>query len=257
MNQREYRQMYEVEDYHWWYVALHELILAHVRQKRENSSEPLKILDAGCGTGRLMQLMEEFGRVNGFDLAAEAIDCCHKRGLRGVFQADLNTVNLRTCEYDIITSIDTLYHQWVVSERKVLENFFEALKPGGTLILNLVAFEQLRSSHDVAVHTRKRYNRPEVLELLQSCGFRVRSATYRLGFLFLPIAATRILRRALHGTKLPESVPSDVTVPNPFMNRLLLRLARVENRFLLSGRMPIGTSVFVVAEKPTFEQISP
>jgi len=251
MNPREYRKMYEVEDFHWWYVALHELILAHVRHKRENSSEPLKILDAGCGTGRLMQLMEKFGRVNGFDLAAEALDCCHKRGLKGVFQADLNSITLRASEYDVITSIDTLYHQWVVSERIVLENIYHALKPGGTLILNLVAFEQLRSSHDVAVHTRKRYTRREVLDLLESCGFRARSATYRLGFLFLPIVATRILRRALHMDKLPESVPSDVTVPNPFMNRLLLGLARLENRFLLLGRMPAGSSIFVVADKPT------
>ena len=251
MNPREYRQMYEVEDFHWWYVALHELILAHVKQKGQDSKELLKILDAGCGTGRLMQLMQTFGTVSGFDLATEALDCCQARGLRGVFQADLNTVALRSREYDVITSIDTLYHQWVVSERKVLEKFFGALKPGGTLILNLVAFEQLRSSHDVAVHTRKRYTRQEILELLQSCGFTIKSATYRLGFLFLPIAAARALRRALHAAKLPENVPSDVSMPNPLLNRLLLWLARQENRFLLSGQIPIGTSIFIVAEKPT------
>jgi hypothetical protein len=167
-----------------------------------------------------------------------------------VFQADLNSVTLRAGEYDVITSIDTLYHQWIESESKVLESFFHALKPGGVLILNLVAFEQLRSSHDIAVHTRKRYTRREALDLLQSCGFRVKSATYRLGFLFLPIAAARVLRRVLHAAELPENVPSDVTVPNPFLNRLLLWLARQENRFLLSGRMPVGTSIFIVAERP-------
>jgi 2-polyprenyl-3-methyl-5-hydroxy-6-metoxy-1,4-benzoquinol methylase len=243
--------MYEVEDFHWWYVALHELILAHISRKRTESDEPLKILDAGCGTGRLLQLMQPYGQASGFDLAEEALNCCHERGLKGVFQADLNSVNLRAGQYDVITSIDTLYHQWVENDNRILEKFFHALKPGGILILNLVAHEFLRSSHDVAVQTRKRYTRQEVLQQLQSCGFRIKSATYRLGFLFLPIAAARVFRRAQHAAKLPESVPSDVTAPNPFLNRLLLWLARQENRFLLSGQIPMGTSIFVVVEKPS------
>ncbi|NJD90146.1 MAG: methyltransferase domain-containing protein [Geobacter sp.] len=251
MNPREYRQMFEVEDFHWWYVALHELILAHVRRTRQDRDEPLKILDAGCGTGRLMELMQDYGKVSGFDLSMEALDCCHERGLKGVFRADLNSVSLRAGEYDVITSVDTLYHQWVVSESRVLESFFTALKPGGLLILNLVAHEFLRSSHDVAVLTRKRYTRQEVLELLKQCGFMIESATYRLGFLFFPIAVARVIRKAVYAAKLPESVPSDLTAPNPLLNRLLLWFARQENRWLLSGQMPIGTSIFLVARKPT------
>lgn len=249
MNQREYRQMYTVEDFHWWYVSLHELILATVKMRRKGAEE-LRILDAGCGTGRLCQLLGEYGRVSGCDMAAEALELCRERGLKGLFQADLNSVSLRSAHYDVITSIDTLYHLAIKDERVVLKKFFAALKPGGVLILNLVAHEFLRSTHDIAVHTRKRYTRKEVQSLLESCGFRVITSSYRLGLLFLPIAAVRLVKRALNFAPDPQNVPSDVTAPHPLVNRLLLWAARLENRLVLKSAVPFGTSVFAVAERP-------
>ena len=50
-------------------------------------------------------------------------------------------------------------HQAIRDDAPVLATLNRALKPGGALILNLVAFEFLRSPHDLAVHTRERYTR--------------------------------------------------------------------------------------------------
>lgn len=249
MNPREYRQMYEVEEFHWWYVALHELIISVVRSKGGEPGE-LRILDAGCGTGRLCQLLKKCGSVTGCDMSPEALELCRKRGLTDLFQADLNSVSFRASHYDVITSIDTLYHLAIKDEQVVLKKFHDALKPGGVLILNLVAHEFLRSTHDIAVHTRKRYTRKEVVDLLESCGFRVTVSSYRLGFLFLPIAALRLIKKVLNSSRDPQNVTSDVTSPHPVLNRLLLWAARQENRMVLKSSMPFGTSVFAVAEKP-------
>lgn len=249
MNQREYRQMYAVEDFHWWYVSLHELILSAVKMRMEEPEE-LRILDAGCGTGRLCQLLVSYGVVSGCDMSLEALEFCRERGLKGLFQADLNSVSLRSSHYDVITSIDTLYHLAIKDERVVLKKFFAALKPGGVLILNLVAHEFLRSTHDIAVHTRKRYTRKEVNVLLESCGFRVITSSYRLGFLFLPIAVVRLVKKVLNFSRDPQNVPSDVAVPHPTVNRMLLWAARQENRLVLKSAVPFGTSVFAVAERP-------
>ncbi len=249
MNPREYGQMFAVEDFHWWYVALHELILAAI-PTRTAKGEALQILDAGCGTGRLCQLLQDHGAVSGCDISAQALELCRKRGLKGLFQADLNTVSLHSAHYDVITSIDTLYHLAITDDKAVLKKFLNALKPGGVLILNLVAHEFLRSTHDLAVHTRKRYTRREVVALLESCGFKVRVASYRISFLFGPIAAFRLVKKTLNFASDPHSVTSDVTSPQPLVNRLLLWAARQENRLVLKSAVPFGTSVFAVAERP-------
>jgi 2-polyprenyl-3-methyl-5-hydroxy-6-metoxy-1,4-benzoquinol methylase len=249
MNPREYRQMYRVEDFHWWYVALHELITSVVAREQAGADQ-LRILDAGCGTGRLCQVLERFGSVSGCDMSDEALECCRERGLTEVFKADLNSAVFPSAHYDIITSIDTLYHKAIEDESAILSRFHDALKPGGLLIINLVAHEFLRSTHDIAVHTRRRYTRKEVVALLESCGFTVEMATYRLGFLFPQIASYRLLRRWLNFKSDAAEVASDVHAPDPLINRFLLGLARLENRLILKSSIPFGTSVFAVGKKP-------
>lgn len=248
MNRREYRQMYGVEDYHWWYVTLHDLILRTVAGERRRQGRGLRILDAGCGTGRLCQLMSPYGEVSGCDLSDDALVCCRERGV-DVFPADLNDLDLSAGHYDVITSIDTLYHNWISDDAAVVAAFHRALRPGGILVVNLVAHEFLRSSHDVAVHTRRRYTRREVVTMLHEAGFRVELATYRLGLLFPPIALVRLLRRAAFAGTPPAEVRSDVTAPPRLLNAVLTRLARWENRFILRTPLPLGTSVFAVARK--------
>lgn len=249
MNEREYGRMYAVEERHWWYVALHELVVAAVEEQRRQKGA-LTILDAGCGTGRLCQLLGHYGEVQGCDLSPLALGFCRERGLTGLFPADLASADLGEGRYDVITSIDVLYHRAIADEAAVLARFHRALRPGGLLVLNLVAHEYLRSSHDIAVHTRRRYTRQELVALLEGAGFSVEKASYRLAFLFIPIACYRLAKRFLKRGEPAESVDSDVSLPAPFLNGLLLRITRAENRLLRRLSLPVGTSVFVIARRP-------
>lgn len=248
MNKGEYQRMYEVEDSHWWYVALHDLITGFVAG--EGRGRRLRILDAGCGTGRLCQLLLPYGDVEGCDISEQALACSRERGIEHLSHADLNCADLGENRYDLITSIDVLYHRAVTDDAAVLARFFRALRPGGLLILNLVAHEFLRSTHDIAVHTRKRYTRSEMVHLLTREGFVVEKATYRLGFLFVPIASYRFAKRFLTGQQPAERIASDVDLPSRLVNGLLLRMALMENRILRHWSVPMGTSVFVLARKP-------
>jgi SAM-dependent methyltransferase len=240
--------MFAVEEKHWWYVALHDLVLRFVGREAGTGRE-IAILDAGCGTGRLCRLLERFGRVTGCDISELALARCRERGV-AAFQADLGCADLGEERYDIITSIDVLYHQAIPDEAAVLASFHRALKPGGVLVLNVVAHEFLRSTHDIAVHTRRRYTRADLLPLLAQAGFGVERASYRLAFLFAPIAVYRLARRLLHPGGPPEQVPSDVSLPPAAVNRLLLRLAMAENRVIERSNLAFGTSLFAVARKP-------
>ena len=250
MNLAEYRRMYAVEDRHWWYVGLHELIMRSVTAESQRLGRPLRILDAGCGTGRLMQLMSAYGDVEGYDASEEAVSCCHERAVAAGL-ADLNDLQPQPDSFDIITSIDVLYHTGIKDDIAVLKKLRTGLRPGGLLILNLVAHEFLRSSHDVAVHTRERYTRKELLRRLSSAGFLPEYASYRVCILFPLIAVYRLICRGRgEGATNRHDVDSDVSLPHPLINALLLGLARVENRVMNRYTLPAGSSLFVLARKP-------
>lgn len=252
MNDREYGAMFRVEETHWWYVTLHDLVIRYVadEQKRKGS---LEILDAGCGTGRLCTLLERYGSVRGCDASELALGFCAARKLTSVFSADLNEADLGTGRYGLITSMDVLYHQWVKDDGAVLEKFFRALAPGGLLLLNLPAWEFLRSTHDIAVQTRKRYTKEGLVALLAQTGFVVEKASYRLGFLFVPIACWRLAARLLHKVRGVSEANSDVRRLFPPANAILTRLGRLENRLIARHSVPCGTSVFIAARKPVIE----
>ncbi len=252
MNLIEYSRMYEAEDRHWWYVGLHQLILGTVQRESQRLGRPLKIFDAGCGTGRLCQLLAAHGHsVSGCDASEEALRFCRLRGVSDVYQADLNNIEYETAIFDVITSVDVLYHTGITDDVAVMRRLRNGLKPGGMLILNLVAYEFLRSAHDVAVHTRERYTRAMLCERLKSAGLEIAFATNRVSILFPFIAVFRVLARiTVNRIAEPGEVSSDTFVPHRVINALLLKVIELENILLEVTALPFGSSVFVVARKP-------
>lgn len=243
--------MFEAEEVHWWYVGLHRLVLSLVAREARARGRRLEIFDAGCGTGRLAQLMAAHGRVEGCDSSEIAIGFCRARGLDGVRQADLNDVELPRGRYDVITSLDVLYHAGIRDDAAVLGRLRDALGPGGLLLLHLPAWPCLRSTHDRAVGTRERYRRKPLLRKLQGAGFDVELVTYRVFFLFPPIALHRVLRRIWSRVaRGGGEATSDVSLPPRPVNASLLALLRFENRLLERFRLPWGTSLLAVARAP-------
>jgi SAM-dependent methyltransferase len=243
MRPDEYIRMYEAEDTHWWYVALHELIM----QSLPGGRYPLEIFDAGCGTGRLLELLGSRGTARGCDSSPAALTLCRKREVEAVL-GDLNRMEPGTEMYDIITCIDVLYHRDIKDEGAVLRTLYRALKPGGTLILQVPAYEWLRSSHDEAVQTGRRYTRKKLASLVQACGFIVHKSTYRVTFLFVLIAALRLVRKLTRaGVSAHRS--SDVKKHSVAVNGILTLLQKCENILLKRLSLPFGTSVFIVAQK--------
>lgn len=251
MEANEYHAMFAAEDHHWWYVGLHDLVIHSVRGESAWLKRPLDILDAGCGTGRLCQLMQPFGPVTGCDMHPLALEATSKRGIARVLQCDLTTDDLKTEAYDLITCMDVLYHRGVTDEVAVLQKLRRSLKKGGLLVVQTAAFESLRGSHDLAVHTRRRYRRSEVVQLLERAGFTVEFASYRLLLAFLPALLWRCFTRMFPTHSGNGKTLSDLAMSvSPLMNRLLTVGVKMENLLLLTGvRLPLGTSVFAIARR--------
>ncbi|MBI4866693.1 MAG: class I SAM-dependent methyltransferase [Candidatus Wallbacteria bacterium] len=245
MERREYDTIREVEDSHWWYQGLWELTQRWLASAVPAASG-CRLLDAGCGTGGLMsRLLPGYPGTVGLDLSEDAMRHCRQRGLLRVARASVESLPLPPKCFDAIVSNDVLYHR-TAHEAPALEEFHRVLKPGGALLMNLPALESMRGTHDVVVHTRRRFAKPELVRLLSSAGFEPVRVTYRNCFLFPVAWLVRKLRRPVPG-EVPEK--SDVELPGPLVNQTLLAILRVENLLLDSLDLPFGLSVFCLARK--------
>lgn len=247
MKEAEYERMYQFEDDYWWYRGLHDLVQRLCMKyypsykKRKN----IRILDAGCGTGRLMQLLGSDYSVRGFDISANAINYGKKRGLSDIWQQDINNLEERD-EYDIIVSLDVICSFGVEDDELILEKFNKALKPGGLILLNLPAFCILKRDHDTAVNIKKRYRTKDLKTRLKQTGFRKLILTYRLPPLFIYI----LLRKIFIKEHIDRELVSDLKPLPGFINNILYKYNKLEN-LLISKKLffPFGSSLFVLAEK--------
>lgn len=247
MEKNEYYKMHEYEINYWWYRGLHELVQFYINQYKDNiNGENLKIFDAGCGTGRMLEILSNFGFTEGIDYSNEAIQLCKERGLKHVKQGDLNTWQPSAETYDVIISNDVICTSGVKDDVAVMGKFYRALKKGGILISNFPAFKILRRRHDIAVFSVRRYRKKITLTELKKIGFNSFFSSYRLPHLFWIILFKKYLFESFNKGK----IESDLKPLPVFFNSVFLWLHRIENWALTKGMLfPFGSSLFVVAKK--------
>jgi SAM-dependent methyltransferase len=244
MNPSEYEALFQVEETHWWFLALRREIQAALEGSAVGGGADF--LDAGCGTGGLLSALGGTGRRGiGIDASPLALALAARRGLARLAAADATRMPFPDSSFDAATSIDVLCHRGV-EERAALAELYRCLRPGGVLVLQVPAFEALRGPHDDAVWTNRRFRRAEVDGLLRDAGFRVRELRYRNALLFPAAALWRLLGRRRRAASRSDVAPVPASV-----NAALSAVTRLEARLARAGwRFPAGLSVFAVAERP-------
>lgn len=244
----EYEKMAAVEGVHWWYRALHTLVLDAIRSHAPTPTP--RIVDAGCGTGGLASFLRENGLrdLRLFDLSDEAVAWCRERGHDAV-RASL--VDLRAtypaASADVVVSNDTLCYLDPAQQEDVVRQCADVLRPGGLVVFNLPALAAFSGIHDVSVGIRQRFSKRDVPRLLEANGFTVLRATYWPFVLSPLIWATRAMQRRRMRRDPGFEVRSDVDLPARWMNTLFGGITRFENRLL--RRKPFGSSLFVVGSR--------
>lgn len=252
MNAAEYHLMAAVEREHWWYCGLRDLVarcLPEVTARR-----PLRVLDAGCGTGENLCLLRDRlapDYLGGFDISPTAVEYARAKCPQAdIHVGDICRPERLVTDLDVVLCCDVLYVPGASAALDGLRRLVQALRSGGRFILNLPAYAWLRSRHDVAIHTSQRFTAPEVRELLTEIGLSVEVLTYRMCLLF-PLVLMARLPGMLWPPAASESVRSDVVLPHPWINTALRRLLCAENARIERGlRLPWGSSVFAVGRKP-------
>jgi len=246
MERSEYEVMASVENRHWWYGGMRAISAALLDQVYA-SRHDLSILDAGCGTGGNVLFLQRYGTVVGIDLAVAALEFGGPR-LPGVLsRASVLDLPFAAASFDLVTSFDVLYHRAVPDEARALAETWRVLKPNGRLLIRLPAYEFLRSKHDRAVHTRRRYTKAEARALLEARGFNVERCSYINSLLFALPLAQRLIERALPALERRES---DLALPSPPINEILRWPLATEAAWLArGGAFPIGLSILALAQK--------
>lgn len=129
------------------------------------------------------------------------------------------------------------------------------LRPGGIGFVRVAAYNWMRSSHDEALGTQRRYSLGKLRKKLQFVGFDIVRATYANSFL-LPAAAIRrlVLKRiglAEKGSDV-KPLPKNLSWVNRILNKCLIAEARILSNPRRS--LPAGLSVICVLRKPSFAE---
>lgn len=245
MNPAEYARMHALEDWYWWFVARRAAAARFLRDYAP-PERPLQLLDAGCGTGGMLDLLREWpdAEVTGVDVAAEALSFSRARGHRRLVGADLTCLPFRSGSFDAVTSLDVIEH--VRDDARAVEELARVLRPGGVLVASVPAFQFLWGPHDEALHHCRRYGGEQFRDLLHGAGLRVEKQTYLLAALF-PLAA--VVRLAARGRS-PEEAEAGVPRVPGVVNRALIGLQAAELAIAAHASLPFGLSILAVARKP-------
>lgn len=243
MNPAEYERMYRFEDHYWWFVSRRELVDSLV-EHLQLPSRPI-IVDVGCGTGATALLLQRHGTVIGVDISPLALSWSRQRGLSNLLLAAAERLPILRDSADVVVATDILEH--LDDDIAVLREFYRILKPGGYVIVTVPAYRILWSEHDLALMHRRRYVARVLAKRGRLAGFEITHLTYALFFLFPLALVMRLLKRKPSQHKEPEvQLP-----PLPsWLNRLLIRLQRIETSLLHRCRFPWGVSVVAVLRKP-------
>lgn len=242
MNIDEYQRMVEVEDNHWWYRGLRRIFNNLLKDYAPKT--PLKILDAGCGTGGNLPMLEQFGEVVACDISPEAARICQKQRKRQVVLASILELPFTSKSFDLVTSFDVMCCLDKEQHQRVILEFKRVLKTKGVLMLNLPAYNWLFSTHDRFVGTKHRFNASEIFSLLSTNGFEIQRISYWDTLLFPALASFRLAKK-----KWFKSQGSDLKPVFPLVNNLLRRVLFIEAWLLKYINLPFGLSVLAVARK--------
>jgi SAM-dependent methyltransferase len=238
----EYEARFRVEDRHWWFDGSMRFIRSALRDV--GVTPTARILDAGCGTGGLLQRLAQ-RRSWGIEIATEGIGFCRRRGLDNVLQGSVTELPFRPDAFDLVLSIDVLVHQWVQDD-VALREIRRVLVPGGFVLIQVAGHRSLWSAHDVATLTRHRYTRDELAEKVTHAGLRLVRITYRNTVLSPLAILLKVLRRRHDGA----ATHGDLFLLPRFIDRSLFFLLALENFVARRVALPFGISIFCVARKP-------
>ena len=238
-----YAALAEAEATHFWFVSRARLIVWALNRYFPDAR---KMLEVGCGTGGVARAVSQARpqlRLTATEMVVRGLAFA-RRQLPGVslLQMDAHRIPF-VAEFDVIGAFDVLEH--IDDDRGVLRAMFDALAPGGGVLLTVPQHPALWSAIDDFSCHRRRYSRAELAGKLQAAGFTVVRMTSFVTFLLPLLFASRWRLRAFDPNDSRE-----LRLP-PAANVALSLVSRLERALIRAGASwPVGGSLLAVAVRP-------
>ena len=245
-------ETHSAEQRHFWYRGFRRFVrplLASAAAAVADVERRPRVLDAGCGTGANLGLLDEFGNAYGFDLTLSGLRLGRARGPCRVVVADAPRMPFADATFDIVTSFDVLACLDDRAQHDAIRETYRVLRPGGAAVISVPAFDVLRGEHAVFTHELRRYTRGGLCTLLDSAGFCPERVTCTNATLFVPLLIRRTWQRT-RGLPHREQARSDFRLPPAAINRLLAGLLWLEAAVVARMDLPFGSTVVCLARKP-------
>ncbi len=234
----------EVDDRHWWYRGRRRIIRAEL--DRLPLPQDARILDAGCGSGRTLEELVDYGEVAGIELNEDAAEVARAREVAEVLVGRLEELPWPPDTFDLITCLDVIEH--TPDDRATLRELRRVGKPGGFLLVTVPAYQMLWSRHDEANHHYRRYSRRSLREAAVEGGWAIARISSFNSLLLAPAAIVRLSQRRL-GSR--NGYTNDLELGPTWLNDALEQPLRLEAGWLRrGGRLPAGLSLLAVLRKP-------
>lgn len=207
------------------------------------------VLEVGSGSAVVVEYLSNLGyELGAVEPAPGGALRAAQRGASVAFEGTLEEAAFPESAFDVVGMFDVIEHldDWyevVVEARRVL-------RPDGTLVVTVPAFQWLWSHHDDWNEHRRRYSRKQLSSALSEAGFDTCFASY----LFLPLLPAALFRagrdRVSERSSSAEAERKLETqlAPSRRVNTVLSRVLEVERRALDHLAMPIGSSVLALAK---------
>jgi 2-polyprenyl-3-methyl-5-hydroxy-6-metoxy-1,4-benzoquinol methylase len=227
----------------FWFRSRNRLI---VQLLRRHFPDAKNLLEIGCGTGYVLSgVHEAMPQLNlaGSELYTAGLGFASTR-LPGatLYQMDCRHIPFEA-EFDVVCAFDVLEH--VEEDEVALAEMFNAVRPGGGIIVSVPQHKWLWNAGDDYAHHKRRYRRSELRAKLAAAGFDVVRMTSFVTLLLPVMALSRSRRRDLH-TYNPKS---EYQAPRA-IDRAMESVLEAERWLIRRGiSLPAGGSLVAVARR--------
>ncbi len=232
-----------VDEHHWWYRGRRRIIRAELR--RLPLPAGAHVLDAGCGSGRTLQDLVDYGEVSGIELHEDAAQLARSRGHGEVRVGRLEALPWPDGSFDLITCLDVIEH--TPDDRAALAELYRVCRPGGWLLVTVPAYPALWSLHDEANHHYRRYSRAALARAAVAAGWTMTRLSSFNSVLLAPAAAVRLAQRRFGAH---DGYSNDLAIGPAWLNDVLEAPLALEASWLARGRtLPFGLSLVAVLQR--------
>ncbi|MCL6435024.1 MAG: class I SAM-dependent methyltransferase [Leptolyngbyaceae cyanobacterium HOT.MB2.61] len=242
--QEYFDQLIELEAGHFWFRGRNKLIIWALQTYFPGAKS---FLEVGCGTGFVL---------SGIHAACPNIKLCgseiFSRGLQfaqqrsptvNLFQMDARQIPFFQ-EFDVIGAFDVLEH--IEEDQLVLQQLFQAVKPGGGLMITVPQHRFLWSLVDELSFHKRRYDRSELVEKVEHAGFKLVRTTSFVSLL-LPLMLLSRLKQQANQDDFDLMAEYKIGAT---LQRVLGAILSVERIMIQSGvSFPVGGSLLLIAKK--------